>query len=73
MKSAPMECPKCGETKGWRCLNDPAGREMKRGTQAVIQVGFGLLGLGIAKLLSRRSALKYHCDSCGYEAVYKPD
>ena len=21
--TAPFSCPKCGEEKGWRCLNDP--------------------------------------------------
>ena len=57
MKNAPFACPKCGEEKGWRCLNDPADNEMGRGKQALIQGGFGLLGLGIAKLFYKGKPL----------------
>ena len=24
MKDAPLTCPKCGEVKDWKCLNDPS-------------------------------------------------
>ena len=73
MKSAPFECPKCGEEKGWKCLNDPSASEMSRGKQAVIQAGFGLLGVSIAKAFHKGKPLKYRCDKCGYEATFKPD
>ncbi len=73
MKEAPFECPKCGEEKGWKCLNDPSNNEMSRFKQALIQSGFGSLGLGIAKAIYKGKPLKYHCDKCGYEASFKPD
>ena len=73
MKNAPFACPKCGEEKGWRCLNDPAENEMGRGRQAVIQGAFGLIGLAIAKAAYKGKKLKYHCDKCGFEEMYKPD
>ena len=73
MKDAPFACPKCGEEAGWRCLNDPADNEMSRGKQAVIQGAFGLIGLAIAKAVHKGKKLKYHCDKCGFEEIYKPD
>ena len=73
MKNAPFACPKCGEEKGWRCLNDPSDNEMSRGKQAVIQGTFGLLGLAVAKSMHKGKKLKYHCDACGFEETYKPD
>ena len=73
MKNAPFECPKCGEEKGWRCLNDPADDEMGRGKQAIIQGAFGLLGLALAKAFYKGKPLVYRCDKCGYTEKYKPD
>ncbi len=73
MKSAPFSCPKCGEEKGWRCQNDPIDNGMSRGKQALIEGGFGLLGLAIAKLFYKGKPLEYRCEKCGYSKRYKPD
>ena len=71
MKNAPFECPRCGEEKGWRCLNDPSDNEMGRVKQAVIQSSFGLLGLALAKAFHKGKPLRYHCDKCGFESTFK--
>ena len=73
MKTAPFECPNCGEQKGWICLNDPSDSEMGRGKQAVIQSLFGVLGLSIAKSFYKGSSLRYRCEKCGFTQKYKPD
>lgn len=73
MKNAPFECPKCGEEKGWRCLNDPTKNEMSRGKSALIQASTGLLGLAVANAFRKGQKLKYHCDKCGFEGTFKPD
>ena len=70
---APFACPKCGEEKGWKCLNDPTNNEMGNVARAVIQSAFGLLGVGIAKLFYRGKKLKYRCEKCGFEGSYKQD
>ena len=71
--SAPFACPKCGEEKGWHCLNDASDNEMSPGKQAVIQGAFGLLGLAVAKAIHKGKKLKYRCANWGFEETYKPD
>lgn len=73
MKSAPFECPRCGTEKEWRCTNDPGDNEMNPVAQQAIVSGFGLIGLGIAKLLYRGKKLQYRCGKCGFTGSYKPD
>ena len=73
MKTAPFACPKCGEESGWKCLNDPSDNELSSGKKALVQAGFGLIGVAIAKSFHKGKPLKYRCEKCGYEEKFRPD
>ena len=72
-KTAPFNCPKCGEEKEWKCLNDPTDDRSGNVARSFIQAGFGLLGAGIFSLFYKGSRLKYRCGKCGFTSTYSPD
>ena len=78
---APVSCPKCGEEKGWRCLNapDPSEDQQPKHRQGFLYYlldHMGLLGLfgqiAVDAAHGNGKAL-YHCDKCGYEEKYDFD
>ena len=89
MKNAPLFCPKCGEEKGWRCLNDPTvniqlENEHPLADAAVASI-FPVVGTVLAffamikglwirlKQLWNKLFLVYKCDKCGYKGFFHAD